>query len=170
MNFAELIDAINAQLTGFSIKVGNDITSENIIGQTSFKKGVGVYVNSPDAPWTSGTIPLNTTGLVKGGISTIWYKGPVLSKSSFTGGVVTMFSGVNVLNELCRVFIDCDAGSGAFSVNIQTGFTGDLPSGPITPPTGIPAAPTNLVLTQSEFVIGTTPAAPTNLVLTEGTI
>ena len=134
MTFNELIDALNAQLTSFSREVGNGITSENLVGQTSFKKGVGVYVDSPDDPWTSGTIPLNLTGLVKGGISTIWYKGPVLTKNSFTGGVVTMFSGQNVFNELCRVFIDCDAGSGAFSVNIQTGFTGDLPSGPITPP------------------------------------
>ena len=130
MTFNELVTQVNAQLTAFAVEVGNDITSSNITSSTSFVKGVGVYVNSPDSPWTSGTIPLTTTGAVKGGICSIWYKGPVLTKSSFTGGTIVMFSGTNVLNELCRVFIDYDKDNNAFGVNIQTGFTGDIPSGP----------------------------------------
>lgn len=130
----ELIVQLNAILDNFGLTVGEDVVSSNVVGATDFSKATGAYVNSPDDPWTSGTIPLNLTGVVRGGISSIWYSGPVLTKASFTGGVVTMFSGINVLDELCRVFIDVDSESGAFSVNIQTGFTGDLPSGPITPP------------------------------------
>lgn len=129
----ELIVQLNAILDNFGLTVGEDVVSSNVVDVTDFTKATGAYVNSPGTPWTSGTIPLNLTGVVKGGISAIWYKGPVLAYTDFTGGVVTMFSGVNVLNELCRVFIDVDQDSGAFSVNIQTGFTGQLPSGPINP-------------------------------------
>lgn len=127
MTFNELIDQINAQLTHFATQVGNDVTSENITDITKFDKGAGNYVNSPALPWTSSNIPLEITGVVKGGFVAIWYKGPVLSKTSFTGANITMISGFNVFNELCRVMIDCDKTSGAFSVNIQTGFTGDFP-------------------------------------------
>lgn len=126
----DLIIQINAILDNFAETVGEDVVSSNVTGATDFTKATGAYVNAPRDPWTNGTIPLNVSGIVKGGISVIWYKGPVLTKSSFTGGVITMFSGKNILNVLCRVFIDYDKGSGAFSVNIQTGFTGDLPSGP----------------------------------------
>ena len=127
--FNELITQINALMQNFFGVVGEDVVSSNVTDVTDFSKATGAYVNSPTVPWTSGTIPLTATGAVKGGISAIWYKGAVLSKASFTGGTVTMFSGVNVLDELCRVFIDYDLTSGAYSVNIQTGFTGDLPSG-----------------------------------------
>ena len=163
-NFEDLITQINATLQNFSIAVGEDVVSSNVSGSTDFSKATGTYVNTPNTPWTSSTIPLVFTGAVKGGISSIWYKGAVLTKASFTGGTVTMFSGTNVLNELCRVFIDYDAGSFAFSVNIQTGFTGDLP-------TGIPCpdAPISLTLTEGTFTVDT-PAAPTALTLTEGTV
>ena len=127
--FNELVTSINATLNNFAQQVGEDVVSANIVDETDFAKATGTYINSPTAPWTSSTIPLLLSGAVRGGISCIWYKGAVLTKSSFTGGTITMFSGVNVSNELCRVFIDYDAGSGAFSVNIQTGYTGDLPTG-----------------------------------------
>ena len=131
--FNELVTQINALMQNFFAVVGADVVSSNVTDTTDFTKATGAYINTPSSPWTSGTIPLNATGAVKGGISAIWYKGAVLTKASFTGGTVTMFSGTNVLNELCRVFIDVDISSGAYSVNIQTGFTGDLPSGPVIP-------------------------------------
>ncbi len=124
--------------TGEPMRVGGDKINQNFdqlfdsgskVDVTSFEKVGGDYVNSPSSPWTLSTIPLILTNAVNGGISSIWYKGPVLTKASFTGGTIVMFSGVNVLNELCRVFIDYDKANLAFSVNIQTGFTGDLPSG-----------------------------------------
>ena len=163
-SFNDLITQINAMLQNFSIAVGEDVVSSNTTGATDFTKATGTYINTPDSPWTSGTIPISSSLAVRGGISSVWYKGPVLTKASFTGGTVTMFSGTNVLNELCRVFIDYDAGSGAFSVNIQTGFTGDLP-------TGIPCpdAPISLTLTEGTFAIDV-PDAPTALTLTEGTV
>lgn len=132
----ELIADLNSVLDNFAKNVGEDVVSGNVQGVTDFTKATGTYVNSPTTPWTTTPIPLATGGAVKGGISAIWFKGPVLTKNSFVSGSVTMFSGQNVNNELCRIFIDYDADSGAFSVNIQTGFTGDLPTlGPDeTPP------------------------------------
>ncbi len=128
--FEELIEQVNNMLQNFSAEVGEDVVSSNVWNAVDFTKATGAYVNSPTSPMTSSTIALNATGgAVRGGISAIWYQGAVLTKDSFTGGIVTMFSGTNVLNELCRVFIDVDTGSGAYSVNIQTGYTGDLPSG-----------------------------------------
>jgi len=152
MTFNELIDQLNATLTAFSTEVGNDVTSDNIIDITKFNKATGNYVNSPLSPWTSSTIPLVLTNAVNGGISSIWYKGAVLTKSSFTGGTIVMFSGVNVLNELCRVFIDYDKINSAFSVNIQTGFTGDMPpiggeTAPIITITDIPTTETAPIIT-----------------------
>lgn len=125
----ELITQINAILDNFALSVGEDVVSSNVSGTTDFTKATGVYINSPNNPWMSGSIPLTLSNSVKGGIACIYYKGPVLTKDSFTGGVITMFAGVNVVNELCRVFIDYDKTNGCFGVNIQTGFTGDLPSG-----------------------------------------
>lgn len=162
--FNELITQLNAVLNNFAQAVGQDVVSGNTVDVTDFSKATGTYINTPNAPWTESTIPLNYANLAKGGISTIWYKGPVLNKNSFTGGTITMFSGANVSNELCRVFIDVDASSGAFSVNIQTGFTGDLPGSGIEP--GLPVAPTNMSLTEGDLGV---PLAPTNLSLTEGT-
>ena len=163
-NFEDLITQINAMLQNFATTVGEDVVSSNVVGATDFTKATGAYINTPSSQWTSGTIPISSSLAVRGGISSVWYKGPVLTKASFTGGTVTMFSGTNTLNELCRVFIDYDAGSGAFSVNIQTGFTGDLP-------TGIPCpdAPISLTLTQGTVVVDV-PDAPTALTLTEGTV
>lgn len=128
MTFNELIVQLNATLANFAAEVGEDVVSGNVVDVTDFSKAPGTYINSPNQPWTSGTIPLDTTGSVRGGIAAIWYKGPVLTKASFTGGVVTMFSGVNALDQLCRVFIDYDKDSDCFGINIQTGFTGDLPA------------------------------------------
>ena len=163
-SFNDLITKINAMFQNFSIAVGEDVVSANVSGSTDFTKATGTYVNTPNTPWTSGTIPISSSLAVRGGISSVWYKGPVLTKASFTGGTVTMFSGTNVLNELCRVFIDYDAGSGAFSVNIQTGFTGDLPTGVVCPD-----APISLTLTEGTLTVDT-PDAPTALTLTEGTV
>lgn len=126
-NFNELIEQINAMLANFAEEVGTDVVSGNTVGVTDFSKAPGTYINDPHQPWTSSIIPLETANSVRGGICMIWYKGAVLSKSSFTGGVVTMFSGLNTLDELCRVAIDYDKDSDCFGVTIQTGFTGDLP-------------------------------------------
>lgn len=113
--------------------VNYNADSGNVNDATDFTKATGVYVNAPNSPWISPTIPLILTDAINGGITSIWYKGSVLTKANFTGGVVTMFSGVNILDELCRIFIDYDRENGCFGINIQTGFTGDLP------PTNAPA-------------------------------
>lgn len=148
MTFNELIDQINNMLANFATEVGNDVTSDNKDDTTDFSKATGYYVNTPILPWTSSTIPLVGSGAVKGGIVSIWYKGAVLSKSDFTGGTVVMFSGENTLNTLCRVFIDFDKNNNAYSVNIQTGFTGDLPTN---------TKPSTLTITGAEEVSNDAP-------------
>jgi len=127
LTFNELISELNNTLSQFATQTGKDVTSDNLMGVTSFNKATGSYINDPNVPYTASVIPLDTTISVRGGISAIWYKGGVLTKSSFTNGIIVMFSGVNIANELCRVFIDYDKTNNSFSVNIQTGFTGDLP-------------------------------------------
>ena len=85
-SFSDLITQVNATLQNFASAVGLDVTSANSSGATDFTKAMGTFINSPSSPWTSGTIPLNTTGAVRGGTCAIWYSGPVLSSSSYTGG------------------------------------------------------------------------------------
>lgn len=145
MTFNELIIEVNAQLTAFANQVGEDVVADNLTDVVKFSNGTGNYINTPLNPWTSSAIPISTVGIVRGGFVVIWYKGSILSKANITGGTITMFSGVNNLNELCRVVIDCDMASGAFSVNIQTGFTGDIPTEPI----GVPAQMTITALENS---------------------
>jgi hypothetical protein len=134
-SFSDLITQINNTLQNFSAAVGLDVTSANDSGATDFTKAMGTFINSPSTPWTSGTIPLNTTGAVRGGMCAVWYEGPVLSSSSFTGGSVVLITGENTLNELCLVFIMYDRTNAAFTVNIQGGATGTTPGASATAPT-----------------------------------
>ena len=161
MTFNELITAINAELTTFASQVGDDIISENRTGTTLFDKGSGYYVSSPTSPVTSAPIALDKTGAVKGGFVVIWYKGAVLSYTDFTGGDVVIFNGVNVANELCRIFIDYDLTNDVFSVGIQTGYTG------ITPTTN--TAPSTLTITEA-IVTGAVNTAPDTLTITEAVV
>jgi len=133
MTFNELIAELNNTLSAFATEAGKDVRSDNIIGITDFSKATGYYVDSPTIPYTGDTILLNKAQSVKGGIVAIWYKGNVLDKTKFTNGTIVIFSGVNVLNELCLVMVMYDKLSNGFSVNIQTGFTGDLPTPDIAP-------------------------------------
>jgi len=152
MTFNELISELNNTLSQFADQVGMDVVSDNLTGITSFNKATGSYIDSPLFPYTSGTIPLDITKSVRGGISSIWYKGGVLTKADFTGGVIVMFTGINVLDELCRVFIDYDKTNNAFSVNIQTGFTGDLP----------PSGETAPLITVTDPIVETAPIITVN--------
>ena len=134
MTFNELITQLNNMLSNFATTVGNDIIAENRTGTTLFDKGSGYYVSSPTSPVTSAPIALDKTGAVKGGFVAIWYRGAVLSYTDFTGGDVVIFNGVNVANELCRIFIDYDLTNDVFSIGIQTGDTGITPGGDTTAP------------------------------------
>ena len=134
MTQEELIAELNSMLTTFATTVGDDIITENRSTTTLFDKGSGYYVNSPTSPITSTPITLDRTGAVKGGFCVIWYKGAVLSYTDFTGGDVVMFNGVNVLDELCRIVIDYDKVSNAFSIGIQTGHTGVVPASTLPDP------------------------------------
>lgn len=168
----DLITQINAILDNFAESVGEDVVSSNVIDVTDFTKATGAYVNSPTDPWRVGTIPLIETNSVRGGISGIWYKGPKLTKDSFTGGTVVMFSGSNVVDNLCRVFIDYDKTSKAYSVNIQLGFTGDVPviDGPVQmtllsvyPDSGDVIPPAKMTLTSIEGDL----VAPAQMTITQ---
>jgi hypothetical protein len=135
-SFSDLITQINNTLQNFAGEVGLDVTSANSSGATDFSKAMGTFINTPTSPWTSGTIPLSTTGAVRGGTCAIWYKGPVLTSSSFTGGSVVLFTGTNTADELCLVFIMYDKTNNSFTVNLQAGSTG------VTPPSASATAPT----------------------------
>lgn len=87
----------------------------------------GYFVNSAQSPITT-TIPIDLTGAIQGGDAAVWYKGPVIDDSTFTGANVIIISGSNVLNELCCVFIMYDQRSNGVMVNIMSGIS--------TPPTG----------------------------------
>jgi hypothetical protein len=156
-NFSDLVTQVNNMLSNFATTVGDDIISENRSSTTLFDKGSGYYVNSPIAPITSAPIALDVTGAVKGGFCVIWYKGAVLSYTDFTGGDVVMFNGVNVLNQLCRIVIDYDKVNAAFSIGIQTGHTG------IVPTSTLPAPMTSFVGVQSELP-STLPLAMTSFI------
>ena len=162
MTFNDLITEVNATLTAHATEVGDDIVGINSTGDAKFNHPGGTWGDDPNVPLTTANINLSLTGALNAGTTCIYYKGNVLGKSNFTGGTVVFLNGVNVLNELCAVWIIYDKNSGAFHVNITKGYTGDLP------PSTVPDAPT--VLTLTEGVISTTPDAPTALTLTEGTI
>ena len=137
------------------------VQSSNEVTVITFKNIFGTWINTPSSPIVSSTLPLDTTQSVNGAVTAVYYKGNVLDKTKFTGGTIVILNGVNVLDELCLVWLVYDKDSDAFHVNIQTGFTGDLPA------VDVPDAPTSLVLTEG---VSTTPNAPTVLTLTEGTI
>ena len=160
-SFTELVTQINNMLSNFATTVGNDIISENRTGTTLFDKGSGYYVSSPTSPVTSAPIALDKTGAVKGGFVVIWYKGAVLSYTDFTGGDVVIFNGVNVANELCRIFIDYDLTNDVFSVGIQTGYTGVI--------AGVNTAPSTLTITEA-VVTGAVNTAPDTLTITEAVV
>lgn len=101
----------------------------------------GEWINSPSDPVTS-TINFDLAGSVNGGIASVYFKG---SSLNFTGGTVVIKSGTFIANELILVWIIYDKGSGGFHVNIQTGFTGNLPDPPVA---GTPSAPISLILTE----------------------
>ena len=134
MTFNELITQLNNMLSNFATTVGNDIIAENRTGTTLFDKGSGYYVSSPTAPVTSAPISLVKTGAVKGGFVAIWYKGAVLTKSSFSVEPILFHDGGMTANELCRIFIDYDLTNDVFSIGIQTGDTGITPGGDTTAP------------------------------------
>ena len=138
-----------------------NLPSKSVTGVTDFERSSGAYVSSPTSPITSGPIPLVKTNSVNGAFSVIWYKGAVLSYTDFTGGDVKIFNGVNVANELCRIFVDYDKGNNVFSVGIQTGDTG------ITPATN--TAPSTLTITEA-IVTGAVNTAPDTLTITEAVV
>lgn len=140
--------------------------SSNATSEAIFNNKDGTWINSPTNPLMSSTINLNLVNSKNGAVSPVYYKGNVLTKDNFTGGVIVFFSGVNTFNVLCAVWITYDKGSGAFHVNIINTFTGDLP---IAPAIDTPDAPTQLILTEALTGVDT-PAAPTQLILTEGTV
>ena len=162
-NFQDLVDSVNSTLQGFAAHVGLDVTSSNDSDNTDFTKAMGTFINSPSAPWTSSTINLDASMAVRGGMCAIWYKGAALSSSSFTGGTIVLYSGQNTADELCLVFIMHDRTNNAFTVNIQTGFTGSIPSVP-----GVPVAPTSIAFTVDDTYTAGEPPQPISITLTEG--
>ena len=133
MTFNELITQLNNMLSNFATTVGNDIIAENRTGTTLFDKGSGYYVSSPTAPVTSAPISLVKTGAVKGGFVAIWYKGAVLTKSSFSVEPILFHDGGMTANELCMIYIHYDLVNDAFVVSVHTGYTG-TPAGDTTDP------------------------------------
>lgn len=100
--------------------------SDNSTVEAVFYNALGVWVNTPETPGT-GAIAINLAGSVNGGTSAVYLKA---SSLSITGGTIVIQSGTFIPNELCLIFIVYDKGSNGFHVNIMTGFTGNLPSGP----------------------------------------
>lgn len=123
----EVKDVVNANAD----ELDNVKESGNEVSVVNFMKTSGNYVGTPCHPIVDVPIILDEVDAVSGGFSIIWYSGEVLSGSDFIlnndGDEIVIFSGVNILNEMCRITIDFDKKNRAFSVNIQTGFTGDLP-------------------------------------------
>ena len=101
-------------------KVGNTQT-------VKFEKAIGSFVSTPQSPITTNTISVDLTNSINGAPICIYYKGNVLTKNSFTGAVPTFFNGVNVLNELCEIWMIYNNVSNSLSVNINSGFTGTVP-------------------------------------------
>ena len=101
-------------------KVGNTQT-------VKFENAIGSFVSTPQSPITTNTISVDLTNSINGAPICIYYKGNVLTKNSFTGAIVTFFNGVNVLNELCEIWMIYNNVSNSLSVNINSGFTGTLP-------------------------------------------
>ncbi len=141
--------------------------AENTTGSARFSSPAGNWGGSPASPLQTATIDLSLTGALNAGTACVYYKGNVLTKDSFIGGTVVSFPTVaqNREDVLCFVWIIYDKGSGAFHVNIQDTWTGDIPD----VPTVTENAPTNLVLTLGDIDGGVVENAPTNLQLTEGT-
>ena len=101
-------------------KVGNTQT-------VKFEKAIGSFVSTPQSPITTNTISVDLTNSTNGAPICIYYKGNVLTKNSFTGATPTFFNGVNVLNELCEIWMIYNNVSNSLSVNINSGFTGTVP-------------------------------------------
>jgi len=118
----------------------------------SFSEINGVWVNSPVNPIITNTLTLDVTNAKSGSVASVYYKGNVLDKTKILGGTIVSFNGVNVLNELCFIWISYDKINSSFHVNIQTGFTGDMPAiggetAPIITITDIPTTETAPIIT-----------------------
>jgi hypothetical protein len=98
--------------------------SSTATGTATFTTIAGTWINTPSSPASS--IVVSSAGAVNGGIAAVYYSGAVLTAGSISGGSVVLFSGTNVLNELCLVFIIYDKTNNVYSVNIQVGATGGI--------------------------------------------
>lgn len=124
----------------------------------SFSEIAGQWAKDPNNPITTNTITLDVTGAKSGAVCMAYYKGNVLDKSKILNGLIVSFNGVNVLNELCFVFITYDIQNSVFLVNIQNGFTGDLPAS---------NAPAKMTITDVSDVVGADITPPATMAITD---
>ena len=127
------------------------VQADNEATAITFKNIFGTWVGTPAAPIVSSTLPLDTTQAVNGAPVGVYYKGNVLDATKITGGSVGIFSGVNVLNELCLVWIVFDSVNNKFHVNIQTGFTEEA----------VNTKPSTLTITGAEVISNSAPSTLT---------
>lgn len=151
---------------------GSKLTAEEVDNNFKWLAEAGVsnsntiFLNRPSwihGDWNNpitGPLAINVTGAVNAGCAAVIWSGS--SNPVITGAVVAERTGNITVQGTYIIYIWYVHGR----VCINTPSAED---GGTTPGT-LPAAPTNLVLTQSELVVGTIPAAPTNLILTEGVI
>ena len=95
--------------------------SGDLTGSAVFKKPNGDFIGSDIAPLT-GAIPIDLTAAINGGFCGIYYSGPVInSLSYFTGATKVFLSGVNVLDELCIIWLVYNKTNDLIIATIQTG-------------------------------------------------
>ena len=106
------------------------IDGQRITGIVTFDRLI-TWVASATTPHTTNII-LDTTDSVDGSTACVYYSGPVLSRTNFTGGTIRIFSGENTEDVLCLVWIVYNKHANEFHVNIQT-EGGGTPPDPGTP-------------------------------------
>lgn len=95
--------------------------SGNLTTTAVFKKPNGDFINTESSPIT-GVIPIDLTDAVNGGFCGVYYQGALLNAiTSFSGATKVFVSGINIVDELCIVWLVYHKSVDLIIATIQTG-------------------------------------------------
>jgi len=123
--------------------VFSDLSAENSVSDITFKNSIGTWVGTPNMPMTGQLVP-DLTDAINGATVGIYYTNGALDIKDDANVIVIRSTDAFVVDELCLVWFIYDAESNALHVNVQSGFTGNMP----VAPGGIPNTPIDVILTE----------------------
>jgi len=109
---------VSANANEVKAVVNDNITVKTTTVTVKLDEPAGYWVNTSTSPITATEIPVDLTNAIDGGSAFVWYNGNVLDASKITGVTVALFSGENILNELCLVGIVYNLAEDKVIINI----------------------------------------------------